>query len=78
MKKLVGLFFEEDTGERGGSNGEYFLVFVVWGLILFANGISEYFFGKAIIDNWFVVLLIGLVAFLLSEVIGKKTSEEGD
>ncbi|MBU9673652.1 hypothetical protein KQ939_05175 [Planococcus sp. CP5-4] len=78
MKKLLGLFFEEDTGKSDGSNSEYFLVFVVWGLILLANGLSEYFFGKAIIDNWFIILAIGLVAFLLSEAFGKKTSQGGD
>lgn len=78
MKKLLGLFFEEDSDKQDGGQSGYFWVFAIWGLILLANGISEYFIGNALIDNWFVILMIGLVAFSAAEAFGKKASEEGD
>ncbi|MDE0582324.1 hypothetical protein ON064_04600 [Planococcus sp. A6] len=78
MKKLLSLFFVEDTDKQDGGKDGYFMVFAAWGLILLANGISEYFIGNALIDNWFVILMIGLVVFFASEVFSKETSEEGD
>lgn len=78
MKKLFGLFFEDASNEHDGGKDGYVLVFVVWGVILLVNGISEYFIGNALIDNWFVILMIALVAFLLSEALGKKTSKESE
>ncbi len=72
VKKLLGLFFEEDTHAQEGRKGGYFGVFAVWGTILFLNGVTEHFFGYAIIDNWFVIVAIGLVAFLAAEVFQNR------
>lgn len=76
MNKLLDLFFEDDSQENSRGNNGYFLVFAVWGSILFVNGIFEYFTEKALIESSFLILMIGLVVFYAAESFGKKSIGE--
>ncbi|MFC4712765.1 hypothetical protein [Planococcus dechangensis] len=77
IKKLVNLFFEDDSQTSNEGHHGYFLVFVVWGAILFINGIFEYFTERALIESSFSILMIGLVVYFAAETFAKK-STKGD
>ncbi|MBT2581610.1 hypothetical protein [Planococcus sp. ISL-109] len=75
MKKLLDLFFEDDSQQNNDGHNNYFLVFAVWGSILLVNGIFEYFTETALIESSFLILMIGLVVFFAAESFGKKSIE---
>ena len=78
IKKLLNLFFEDDSQTSSSVQNGYFLVFVVWGAILFVNGMFEYFIGKAFIESSFLILMIGLVVFFAADSFGKRSVEQGE
>ena len=75
VKKLVNVFFEDDSQTSNEGHHGYFLVLVVWGAILFVNSIFEYFTEKAFIENSFSILMIGLVVYFAAETFGKKRTK---
>lgn len=77
IKKLVNVFFEDDSQTSNEGRNGYFPVFVVWGAILFINGIFEYFTERALIESSFLILMIGLVVYFAAETFA-KTSTKGD
>lgn len=77
IKKLVNVFFEDDSQTSNEGRNGYFPVFVVWGAILLINGIFEYFTERALIESSFSILMIGLVVYFAAETFAKK-STKGD
>lgn len=71
-KKILNLFFEESSDDGDSKNIGYFAAFVFWGVILFINAVGEIYYGQTVIASSFMILMLGMTVFFVSEVIARK------
>lgn len=69
------MFFENDsTKKKSSSNNACWITFCFWGLVLFINSIFELLFDRELISSSFLILVLGLIIFFISDfIINKKT-----
>lgn len=71
-KKILELFFEKSSTEGNSIDIGFFVTFIFWGIILFINAINELFFEQTFIVSSFMILMLGLMVFFVSELIARK------
>ena len=69
----MGLFFKKDDNiDKKAVSIAFVVTFFVWGVLLLVNSASE-FNGNDPVLHSFTVLVIGLIAFFLTEMIATAT-----
>ena len=68
----MGVFFKKDDNiDRKAVSIAFVVTFAVWGILLLVNSASEFNGNDPVLPS-FTVLVIGLVAFFLTEMIATK------
>ncbi len=69
------LFKESSKEGKKDANIAYFVTFVFWGIILFINSIFETFFNRDFISNSWIILILGLVIFFVTDYLSRMKRE---
>lgn len=71
------MLFKESSkeGRKKDANIAYFVTFVFWGIILFINSIFETFFNRDFISNSWIILILGLVIFFVTDYLSRMKRE---